>query len=507
MNTIFFLLSVQAVMGAFDNLWHHELQAKLPQRISARYELALHAAREAIYGIVFIGLAWFEWRGAFAALLAAMLLTELGITLADFLEEDRTRKLPPFERVLHTVLTISYGLFLGFLAPVLWGWARLETDIVLTPHGWISWLCTVYGVGVLAWSVRNVRSVLHLNRVAGQARPSLPLANGHRITPAVLVTGATGFVGSALVADLQRDGQRVIVLSRDLLHARATFGPGVWVVDRLDAIPSETRLDAVVNLAGARVLGLPWTAARRNTLLTSRVGVTSAVVDLMRRLQQPPRVLISASAVGFYGASPNASFEPLDESVGPRPGEFQSDLCAAIEHEARRAEGLGVRVVRMRFGVVLGRGDGAYPMLALSARLGFGAVLGSGRQPAPWIHLDDAVGLVRFALANAQLSGPVNAVAPDTVAQDKFARALAASFGQRVWMRVPDAPMRAMLGEMSTLLLDGQNARPRAMVAAGYRFAYPRLQGALRALAEDGAALSLGERGNGHAPNSAKIPP
>ncbi len=506
MNTIFFLLSVQAVMGAFDNLWHHELEAKLPQRISARYELALHAAREAIYGVVFIGLAWFEWRGAFAAVLAAMLLTELGITLADFLEEDRTRKLPPFERVLHTVLTISYGLFLGFLAPVLLGWAQLPTDMALTPHGWISWLCTVYGVGVLAWSVRNVRAVVRLNHLARQVRPSVPMVNGHLITPAVLVTGGTGFVGSALVADLLRDGQRVIVLSRDVLQARASFGPGVWVVDSLDAIPSETRIDAVVNLAGARVLGLPWTAARRRDLLASRVGVTAAVVDLMRRLQQPPRVLVSASAVGFYGASPNASFEPLDESSGPRPGEFQSDLCAAIEHEARRAEGLGVRVVRMRFGVVLGRGDGAYPMLAFSARLGVGAVLGSGRQAAPWIHLDDAVGMVRFAMANEQLSGPVNAVAPDTVPQAQFTQALAASFGRRVWMRVPDAPMRALLGEMSTLLLDGQNARPRAAAAAGYRFAHPRLRGALQALVAEGRAVSPSRGGHCPTPNSAKIP-
>ena len=486
MNTIFFLLSVQAVMGAFDNLWHHELQARLPQRIAARYELALHAAREAIYGIVFIGLAWFEWRGACAGLLAALLITELGITLADFLEEDRTRKLPPFERVLHTLLTISYGLFLGFFVPVLWAWLQRPTDMVWTAHGGLSWLCTLYGLGVLAWSVRNVRAVLQLSRLAKVGHTLVPMTNGHLITPAVLVTGATGFVGSALVADLLRDGQRVIALSRDARQASATFGPGVWVVESLDAIPPETRIDAVVNLAGARVLGLPWTAARRRTLLASRVGVTAAVVDLMRRLQQPPRVLVSASAVGYYGASPNASFEPLDETAGPRPGEFQSDLCAAIEHEARRAEGLGVRVVRMRFGVVLGRGDGAYPMLAFSARLGLGAVLGSGRQAAPWIHLDDAVGLVRFALAQGGLHGPVNAVAPDVQPQAEFAKALAASFGRRVWMRVPDAPMRLLLGEMSTLLLDGQNAQPRAAVAAGYRFVFPRLQGALVALARSG---------------------
>lgn len=205
---------------------------------------------------------------------------------------------------------------------------------------------------------------------------------------------------------------------------------------------------------------MPWTQARRRQLLASRVDTTVAVVQLMRRLHKAPRVLVSASAVDFYGASPNASMELLDETAPPRPGEFQSDLCAAIEHEARRAEALGVRVVRMRFGVVLGRGGGAYPMQALSAHLCLGAVLGHGRQRAPWIHLADAVGLVRFAMAHQTLQGPVNAVAPEAVTQASFARALAAAFGRRVWLRRPGLPLRALLGALSTLLLDGQNAVP-----------------------------------------------
>lgn len=483
MNTIFLLLSIQAALGAFDNLWHHELEARLPQRTSARYELSLHAAREAIYGVVFFGLAWFEWRGAFAAVLAALLLIELGITLADFLEEDRTRRLPPFERVLHTVLTISYGLFLGLIGPVLWAWAQQPTAMALVPHGWVSWLFTAYAVGVWAWSVRNTLAAIKLYRAAPPAQPSARHTRGLQPQPATLVTGATGFVGSALVADLVRDGQRVIVLTRDALQARASFGPGVWVVDNLDAIPSETTIDAVVNLAGARVLGMPWTQARRRQLLASRVDTTVAVVNLMRRLHKAPRVLVSASAVGFYGASPNASMEPLDETAPPRPGEFQSDLCAAIEHEARRAEALGVRVVRMRFGVVLGHGGGAYPMQALAARLGLGAVLGHGRQPAPWVHLADAVGLVRFAMAHPQLQGPVNAVAPEAVTQAAFAQALAASFGRRAWMRMPGLPLRTMLGEMSTLLLYGQNAVPSAALGHRYPFVYPQLGGALAVLA------------------------
>jgi hypothetical protein len=216
-------------------------------------------------------------------------------------------------------------------------------------------------------------------------------------------------------------------------------------------------------------------------LLNSRVGITQRLVDLMRRLDQRPRVLVSASAVGLYGAVNDGA--PCTEASPPKPGEFQSDLCAAIEHEARRAEALGARVVRLRFGVVLGRGGGAYPMQALAARLGVGARLGTGQQRAPWLHHDDAVGLICFALEQTPLSGAVNAVAPDTPRQSEFAQALAASFGRRVWLSAPASPLRRLAGEMSTILLDGQNAIPAAALAAGYRFRHPTLQGALADLA------------------------
>jgi uncharacterized protein (TIGR01777 family) len=304
----------------------------------------------------------------------------------------------------------------------------------------------------------------------------------------VLVTGATGFVGRALVADLLRDGRRVIAWSRDARPAQALLGPAVWVVESLDAIPPETRIDAIVNLAGARVLGQPWTASRRRTLLDSRVGTTAALVALMRRLQQAPRVLASASAVGYYGASPaGAPFEPCDESSPPRPGQFQSDLCVAIEHEARRAEALGVRVVRLRFGLVFGHGGGAYPAMATAARLGLGAVLGRGTQPLPWIHLEDAVGLVRFALEDSRFEGAVNAVAPERIDQAAFTQALSQSFGSRARLRVPARVLRAMLGEMSELLLCGQNVQPSAALAAGYVFRHARLREALAALRAPGS--------------------
>lgn len=483
MNTVFILLSLQSLLGAFDNLWHHEWQARLPQRLSARRELALHAAREALYGLVFLGLGWFEWHGAMAGALALILAAEVMITLADFLEEDRTRSLPPLERLLHTVLTISYGGFLALMIPVLLDWARMDTALHFQPNGWISWLFTLYGLSVLAWSVRNVRAVFRLRRSAALQESPSSMAATQTSDPAVLVTGATGFVGSALVRQMRAEGRRIIVLSRDARQAQGMFGKGVWVVENLDQIPSETRIDAVVHLAGARVLGKPWTAARRRELLDSRVNVTMAILQLMRRLQQVPEVLVSASAVGYYGAANKVSGEALAEDGPPLPGQFQSDLCVAIEHEARRAEALGVRVVRLRFGVVLGRGDGAYPMLALSARWGLGAILGSGLQPAPWIHLADAVGLIRHGLDHKPLHGAVNAVAPETPSQADFSRTLAKSFGRGVYLRMPEAPLRWLMGEMSTLLLDGQNLVPRAAVATGYRFEFPALEQAVQDLA------------------------
>lgn len=477
---LFIVLAVQALLGAFDNLWHHELQARLPQRPSARRELTLHAARELIYGIVFMTLAWFELRGPWAVALGVLLAVEVVITLADFVEEDRTRRLPPLERLLHTVLTATYGAFLALIAPVLMAWSREPAALLPVDHGIVSIVFTAFAAGVWAWALRNALALRAMAPMADSRRSSDVPTHG----PVVLVTGGTGFVGTAVVQRLLRDRWRVIVLSRDVLQARRNLDPAITVIDRLDVLPNETRLDAIVHLAGARVLGMPWTRARRRTLLDSRVMGGADLVALMRRLHHRPQVLVTASATGFYGVPPDGAGQaPCDESAPARPGQFASDLCAAAEHEARRAEALGVRVVRMRFGVVLGCGDGAWPMQALAARLGFAAVLGSGRQPMPWLHLDDAVGLVRFAIESRTLAGAVNAVAPQACTQREFAQALAAAHGRRAWLRVPSAPLRWLGGEMMSLILDGQAVAPAVALAAGYRFRHPALAPACAALA------------------------
>ena len=478
MNAVFAILTVQALVGAFDNFWHHELEAKLPQRISARYELTLHAAREAIYGVLFLGLAWVRWDGIWAWVLAGLLAVEIVITLADFIEEDLTRRLPKLERVLHTVLAVSYGGFVAALAPEMLVWASAPTGLPLVDHGWVSWLFTAYAAGVFAWSLRNWIAVARLHHVAHSALPDARVSPPHG--PAVLVTGGTGFIGRALVRNLLDDGRRVIVLTRDARRAQATFGPRVAAVEDLDALPAETPVAAIVNLAGASIIGGRWTPRRKAVLLGSRLGTTRQVRSLVERLETRPSVLVSASAVGFYGARFDGA--ELDETAPAQPGQFQSDLCAAWEREANMMRPLGVRVVRMRFGGVLGRDGGLYPPLAVAGRIGIGVILGTGQQSMPWIHIDDAVAALRYAISHPSLEGAVNAVAPHSVSQAAFARAVATRGGTAICLRVPAAVISATAGEAATILLGGQDATPRQLLAAGFRFKHGTLRSAVAEL-------------------------
>ncbi len=466
------ILVGQGLLGALDNLIHHELQARLPSRISARWELTLHASREAIYGLLFLALAWAEWHGIWAWVLAAMLLAEIVITLADFLEEDATRRLPRFERVLHTVLAVSYGAFLAALAPELARWAAAPTGVVAASYGPLSWLLTLYAAGVLAWSARNAIAVGHLYGAA--RRENLPL----RPPPtgdAVLVTGGTGFIGSALIDSLLDDGRRVILLTRDALQARAQFGPAVTVIEDLRTLPSESRIEAIVNLAGAAITGGLWTRRRKALLVDSRLCVTRDLNTLIERLEHKPGALISTSAVGYYG---DRESEPLAECAAPGTG-FPSMLCKAWEAEAAQATTHRVQVATLRFGLVFGRGGGIFPALAAASWLGCGAVLGSGRQYMPWIHIADAVGLIRFALSHRSLSGPVNAAAPDCPPQAVFAEQLASAQHRPQWLRLPAVLLRTMLGELSKLLLDGQRVVPTAAVKADYHYRFPTVHEAL----------------------------
>ncbi len=474
MSLFFTLITVQSVLGAFDNLWHHEITERLPAKRAAAVETGLHAARELLYAFIFFALAWYEWQGAWVLLPAAVIVLEIPITLADFVVEDRTRRLPALERVLHTLLAINLGLALAVLTPILLGWWRLPTAIVPVHYGAFSWLLTVFAVGVLVWSARNALAVLRHRRPPEWVRN--PLAAGSSAAGRnVLISGATGFIGSHLVRRLIARGDSVTVYTRDPDHALDRFGPHVHVVTNLDVLEPGARIDAIVNLAGAPTLGFPWTRRRRRTLVDSRVQTTRALLALCARLERPPRIFISASAIGYYGVRRD---QRLDERSAPQPI-FQSELCQQWEEAASAAEALGARLVCLRFGLVLGCDGGVLPSLARPVRLGLGAVLGTGRQWVSWIHLDDLTRLIEFALDKPSLRGAVNAVSPSPATHLQFQSTLARVLRRPMWVRIPAFLVRAVLGEMSQLLVDGQRVVPRRALVSGFVFRHPDLRGAL----------------------------
>jgi len=266
----------------------------------------------------------------------------------------------------------------------------------------------------------------------------------------VALTGASGFIGRAVAEYLQRSGHSVRAVS-----LRGVLPP--------DALAGS---NAVIHLAGEPV-AQRWTAAARDKILRSRVEGTRAVVAAMRA--QPPQVLISASAVGYYGSRGD---EVLTESAQPAD-DFLGHVAAAWEEEARAAEPLGVRVARLRIGVVLGPNGGALARMLLPFRLGVGGRLGSGRQWMSWIHIEDLVALIAFLMRESTVRGVFNATSPFPVTNREFTRALAEAVHRPAILPVPAFVLKWMLGEMSEVLLASQRAFPDAAQRAGFVFEHP----------------------------------
>ncbi|RVT45348.1 TIGR01777 family protein [Rheinheimera sediminis] len=293
----------------------------------------------------------------------------------------------------------------------------------------------------------------------------------------ILITGATGLIGRALI-ELWQGQHQLFILSRSAEKARESLGIDADYQQSLDDLDFN-QLDAVVNLAGEPIADKRWSESQKQKICQSRWQLTEALAEKIQRSTTPPKVLISGSAIGFYGRQ---GHEPVTEDHHSFYPEFSHDICARWENLAQRAASPQTRVCLLRTGIVLSPSGGALAKMLPLFKLGLGGPIGDGKQFMSWIHLDDMVRLIDFLVQRDDLSGPFNATAPRAVDNKQFSQLLAERFGKKAPFRVPAFMLRLAFGEMADLLLFGQNVQPKRLLENGFKFNYAHLKEALNAL-------------------------
>ncbi|MDX9665213.1 TIGR01777 family oxidoreductase [Pseudomonas sp. P5_152] len=291
----------------------------------------------------------------------------------------------------------------------------------------------------------------------------------------ILLTGGTGLIGRQLCRLWLSQGHSLTVWSRKPEKVPALCGAQVRGIARLEEIGQEP-VDVLINLAGAPIADRLWTHRRKALLWSSRISLTETLLAWLESLEQKPHLLISGSAVGWYG---DGGERELTEDSPPVSEDFASQLCIAWEETAQRAEALGLRVVLVRTGLVLSAEGGFLSRLRLPFKAGLGGPIGNGRQWMSWIHIDDQIALIDFLLHQNMASGPYNACAPKPVRNREFAKTLAGVLHRPAFMPLPSFVLKVGLGELSLLLLGGQRVTPMRLLAAGFTFRFTDLRAAL----------------------------
>ncbi|MBM4765073.1 TIGR01777 family oxidoreductase [Bacillus sp. B15-48] len=296
----------------------------------------------------------------------------------------------------------------------------------------------------------------------------------------IAITGGTGLVGQALTNFLIENGHEVLILSRTIRNNTKSSNPRYirWLNDGDQPEKEMIDVHAIVNLAGATI-NSRWTKKGKTSIVNSRIKAVEEISRIISTLPVKPAVLINASAIGYYGTSDEKIFT---EKSTPINHDFLMETVAKWEAAASKIESEGVRTVLCRFGVILDQKDGALPRIALPVRLFVGGTIGSGKQWLSWIHIEDVVRGIVFAIENEQLRGGINFTAPEPESMREFSKELADVLGRPHWLPVPEFALRVLLGEMSLLVLKGQKVLPEKLLSHGFTFTYPNLRLAFKDL-------------------------
>ena len=295
----------------------------------------------------------------------------------------------------------------------------------------------------------------------------------------VVVTGATGFIGHYFCQAAKDKGWNVIAISRNLEKAKNKL-PGIQVIKKIEDLSTTEKIHYVVNLAGEPLVSGRWNAARKQVFIDSRVGMTNQLFDYFKQLPEPPEVLVSGSAVGYYGPYDGSPQDKrLDEAAKHRDS-YSHHLCSEWEHSAAQFSQLGTRVCYLRTGIVLGSKEGALARMVPPFKMGLGGRIGNGKQWMPWIHINDEIELIFHCIKRSDLTGSINATSPNPVTNRQFSQALGAVLSRPVIFPMPAFLVKLLFGEMAEeLLLAGQRVHPRKALESGFEFKYPELGPAL----------------------------
>lgn len=296
----------------------------------------------------------------------------------------------------------------------------------------------------------------------------------------VVIAGGSGFVGQVLQEILLAEGNQVTVLSRnpEKIHQTDQLKAVGWLKQGSRPEKEMDSIDAIVNLAGESINGLRWTKQKKERIIKSRMEATGEIIQLVEKLESKPRVLVNASAVGYYGMSDNDTFTEKNSSAA---SDFLADTVQKWEEKAAEASRLGIRTVFARFGIILGK-KGALPLMALPYKFCIGGNIGSGRQWVSWIHVEDAAKMLKFAIDTADIEGPLNVTTPNPVKMKDFGRELGTVLKRPHWLPVPEIVLKLILGEMSSMLIGGQRVIPEKAMNHRYSYQFPSINEALKAV-------------------------